>query len=282
MDRGEEPFIKAWGTNSAPRWSPDGKQIAFVSERVDHSFIGIYDVATRTVKYMAPSVDRDTSPTWSHDGKRIAFIRRPGLPFGQQAQQGGGGMGVPTGPAFNPAAQGGRGAQQGRGGAGRVAAGAADVARRSRNRQRPGADSRSHARDVPRRLHAVDVGRRSGTGEASEFWHTTPDERVFTNINAIQWAGDHVLFTVTVPNDQWERYFSLPLAGPATATPTLLTTTNGLIEDATSVTLSKDGRTLYYTTNHGDIDRRHVWAVPTAGGTPKQVSTGDGHRNVTR
>ena len=64
-DRGEEPFIRAWGTNSAPRWSPDGKKIAFVSNRVDHSFIGIYDVATRTVKYMAPDVDRDTSPTWS-------------------------------------------------------------------------------------------------------------------------------------------------------------------------------------------------------------------------
>src|SRR5262245_51171456 len=68
-DRGDEPFIKAWGTNSAPRWSPDGKKIAFLSSRVDHGFIGIYDIATRTVKYMAPDVDRDTSPTWSPDGK---------------------------------------------------------------------------------------------------------------------------------------------------------------------------------------------------------------------
>ena len=114
------------------------------------------------------------------------------------------------------------------------------------------------------------------TGEAKEFWHTTPDERVFTNVNAIQWAGDHVMFTVTVPNDEWERYFSVALAGPITAAPTLLTSTNGIIEDASSVALSKDGRTLFYTTNHGDIDRRHVWAVPTAGGTPKQVSTGAG------
>ena len=113
------PFIKAWGTNTAPRWSPDGRKIAFVSNRVDHSFIGIYDVATRSVKYMAPGVDRDTSPTWSHDSRRIAFIRRPGLPFGQQAQQGGGGIGLPNGPAFNPATAAGRGAAQGRGGGGR-------------------------------------------------------------------------------------------------------------------------------------------------------------------
>ena len=45
MDRGEAPFIKSWGTNSAPRFSPDGKFISFVSQRVDHSYIGIYDVA---------------------------------------------------------------------------------------------------------------------------------------------------------------------------------------------------------------------------------------------
>jgi dipeptidyl aminopeptidase/acylaminoacyl peptidase len=114
------------------------------------------------------------------------------------------------------------------------------------------------------------------TGTAKEAWHTTPDERLFTNINSIQWANGHALFTVAVPNDEWERYFSINLSGPPTATPTLLTTTDGIIEDATSVALSKDGATLYYTTNAGDIDRRHVWAVPTSGGKPKQVSLGKG------
>ena len=89
-DRGDEPFIRAWGTTSAPRWSPDGRKIAFVSNRVDHSFIGVYDVATRAVAWLAPGVDRDTSPTWSPDSRRVAFLRRPGLPFGQQAQVTGG------------------------------------------------------------------------------------------------------------------------------------------------------------------------------------------------
>jgi hypothetical protein len=98
IDKGEKPFITAWGTNTNPIWSPDGAKIAFVSTRSDHSYIAVYDVARRTVSYMAPDVDRDTSPSWSPDSKRIAFIRRPGLPFGMQTQQGSLGIGNPPGP----------------------------------------------------------------------------------------------------------------------------------------------------------------------------------------
>ena len=113
------------------------------------------------------------------------------------------------------------------------------------------------------------------TAKAKEVWHTTPDEQVFTNINNIRWADGHVVFTTNVPEDEWDRYFSINLSGPMTAQPTLLTTTNGIIEDAASVALSKDGKTFFYATNHGDIDRRHIWAVPVTGGTPKQVSLGN-------
>jgi dipeptidyl aminopeptidase/acylaminoacyl peptidase len=271
-DRGEEPFITAWGTNNSPRWSPDGKYISFVSQRTDHSFIGIYDVATRSLKYMAPGVDFDSSPTWSEDGKRIAFIRRPGLAFGQQAQQGGGGIGLPNGPAFQPQnAAAGRG-QGGQGGGRGGAAGGAPAQNQSPVAPVPGL-ARSTFRGGY--AHSMWTGN-PVTGEASEFWHTTPDERVFTSINSIQWAGDHVIFSVTRPGDEWDRWFSLPLAGPITVAPALLTTTDGIIEDATSLQVSKDGKTLYYTTNHGDIDRRHLWAVPTAGGQPRQVSKGAG------
>src|SRR3984957_1582493 len=64
VDRGEKAFITEWGVQSGPKWSPDGRKIAFVSTRTDHSFIVVYDVATRSVKYMAPSVDFDTMPMW--------------------------------------------------------------------------------------------------------------------------------------------------------------------------------------------------------------------------
>jgi N-acyl-D-amino-acid deacylase len=72
-----QPLFIARGSNGSAQWSPDGKQLAFVSSRGDHSFIGIYDLATEKLRYLAPTLDRDSYPRWSPDGKRIAFVRQP-------------------------------------------------------------------------------------------------------------------------------------------------------------------------------------------------------------
>src|SRR5581483_699326 len=66
------------GSNQSPKWSPNGRQIAFVSDRGDHSFIVVYDLGQDSVRYVSPSVDRDGSPRWSPDGKQIAFLRKIG------------------------------------------------------------------------------------------------------------------------------------------------------------------------------------------------------------
>src|SRR5262249_32953948 len=71
------PFFIARGTNSSPRWSPDGRKLAFVSNRNTHSLIGIFDIEKQTIGYISPSVDRDGFPRWSPDGDRLAFIRQP-------------------------------------------------------------------------------------------------------------------------------------------------------------------------------------------------------------
>jgi len=78
LDSGEKPKqLIVRGQNHSEEWSPDGTQLVFVSTRGDHSFVGVYNVAAKTVRFLAPSVDTDSDPVWSLDGKRIAFVRRP-------------------------------------------------------------------------------------------------------------------------------------------------------------------------------------------------------------
>ena len=67
------------GDNLSPKWSPDGRQIVFVSKRNDHSFIAVYEFGKDSVHYLAPAADRDILPRWSLDGKRIIFVRTPGV-----------------------------------------------------------------------------------------------------------------------------------------------------------------------------------------------------------
>ncbi|HEX2224514.1 MAG TPA: prolyl oligopeptidase family serine peptidase [Thermoanaerobaculia bacterium] len=71
------PLIQLRGRSHSLRWSPDGRRLAFVSNRGTHSFVGIYDVAAKSVRFVSPSVDSDSSPAWSPDGRRLAFLRDP-------------------------------------------------------------------------------------------------------------------------------------------------------------------------------------------------------------
>lgn len=66
------------GKDDELHWSPNGRRLAFVSDRGDHAFVGIYTADDQPLAYLAPSTGRDTSPRWSPDGTRIAFVRRPG------------------------------------------------------------------------------------------------------------------------------------------------------------------------------------------------------------
>lgn len=63
------------GNVNSPAWSPDGKQLAFVSSRGDHSFIAVFEPASSRIRFLEPGVDRDIEPRWSPDGKRIAYVR---------------------------------------------------------------------------------------------------------------------------------------------------------------------------------------------------------------
>ena len=66
------------GTSRSPEWSPDGSRLAFVSNRGDHSFIGVFTSDAEPIVWLAPSTSRDAMPRWSPDGARVAFVRLRG------------------------------------------------------------------------------------------------------------------------------------------------------------------------------------------------------------
>jgi dipeptidyl aminopeptidase/acylaminoacyl peptidase len=66
------------GASVQPKWSPDGKHIAFVSLREGHSFISVYDFDRDSIRYLVPTVDKDSMPRWSPDGRWLVFVRTAG------------------------------------------------------------------------------------------------------------------------------------------------------------------------------------------------------------
>jgi dipeptidyl aminopeptidase/acylaminoacyl peptidase len=72
-------LFSARGTNGSPVWSPDGSRLAFQSNRVDHSFIGVFTDAKTPISWIDPQYKRDSSPRWSPDGKKLVFVRANGL-----------------------------------------------------------------------------------------------------------------------------------------------------------------------------------------------------------
>jgi dipeptidyl aminopeptidase/acylaminoacyl peptidase len=69
------PLVVDQGRIASVTFSPDGRRLAFISARKEHSLIGVYDFAAKTITWLSPSLDHDASPAFSPDGSQVAFIR---------------------------------------------------------------------------------------------------------------------------------------------------------------------------------------------------------------
>jgi dipeptidyl aminopeptidase/acylaminoacyl peptidase len=206
-------LIRARGDCGSPRWSPDGAALALVSTREDHSFIGVYDFAAGTLRYLDPSVDRDSDPVWSADGKRVAFLRIPNARVLS---------------LFGP--------------------------RRSAE---------------PWSIRIAEAG----SGRGREVWRAKEGRgSVFRGISAenqILWGSvDRIVFPWE--GDGWTHLYSVPAAGGEAA---LLTPGAHEVEYAAP---AADGKQVVYASNEGDLERRHIWRVAVAGGTPERLTSGEG------
>ncbi|MEX0892016.1 MAG: prolyl oligopeptidase family serine peptidase [Gemmatimonadota bacterium] len=108
------------------------------------------------------------------------------------------------------------------------------------------------------------------TGEGRRLWASQPGDDPFDNISSFRWVGEHLVFELEP--DNWRHWYSISVRDPQ-PTPVHLTPGEGFVEQ---VDFSEDGRWLYYAANMGDIDRRDLWRVPVAGGTPENLTNGAG------
>ncbi len=210
QDEGNGPrqLFSAAGSNGSPRWSPDSRRLAFVSNRGDHSFVGVFDKDAGQVSWLAPGVDRDRAPAWSPDGTQVAFFRTPGAAFSGAA-------------TF-------RGGHQ-------VTIWIADVE----------------------------------SGDGYEIWNPPAGSPWHVNLSSLRWtANGRLLFFAE--NDNWSHVYSLSVQGGEAVD---LMPWNSIVEH---INVSNDGRWLFYDSNQGDIDRRHLWKISTEGGAPISLTGGDG------
>ncbi len=68
---GRVSSLGEWGR--APVWSPDGQQIAFMSERSGRWQIYVYNMPTRTTRQMTTCSVNCRWPAWSPDGDAVAY-----------------------------------------------------------------------------------------------------------------------------------------------------------------------------------------------------------------
>jgi len=69
----DQPASDPSGWDASPSWSPDGSQIAFISDRDGNPDIWVMDADGGNRANLTASIEHETDPEWSPDGSRIAY-----------------------------------------------------------------------------------------------------------------------------------------------------------------------------------------------------------------
>jgi Tol biopolymer transport system component/imidazolonepropionase-like amidohydrolase len=69
-------------SDTDPAWSPDGRQLAYVSDRAGGMDVWVHDFGQRTHRRLTQLPDAEMAPTWSPDGRHIAFVSNTGFEQG--------------------------------------------------------------------------------------------------------------------------------------------------------------------------------------------------------
>src|SRR6185436_11226570 len=64
------------GDVQTPAWSPDGRKLAFVSERDGNAEIYVMNADGSAQENLTRQPANDSHPAWSPDGRKIAFVSR--------------------------------------------------------------------------------------------------------------------------------------------------------------------------------------------------------------
>ncbi len=109
-------------------------------------------------------------------------------------------------------------------------------------------------------------------GVAKEIWQCPNDTGGFAQYypsHTLRWAADDRLVFYS-EHEKWMHLYSLSVKDKK-----VVCLTPGEYEVENSF-LSKDGKTLIFNSNSGDIDRRHLWRVPVTGEKAKLLTPGKG------
>ena len=233
-------LTSARGSSNTIKWSPDGSKLAFVSNRTDHSFIGVYTNPKTPITWIEPSFGKDASPRWSPDGKKIVFVRTPGSVTTMGSQ-------------------------------GAVAAPGARTRQAPAPQAAPATEERDRNQHQPWEIWTADVA----SGKGSQLWKApeTPRGSVPTTDGAVNlfWAaGDRITFLSY--QDGWPHLYSINATGGEAL---FLTPGDFMVEQ---VELTNDGKWLVFSINGGpdsvDIDRRHAARVPVDKAAMEMLTTG--------